>query len=91
MPAGVSAVNSSLENPLSHKPDNDDPVEITVDEVVKLTDKAALFAIDGEKHWIPYSQITEPDVDSIDIGDFDLIVHIPRWLAEDRGITHQEI
>lgn len=76
---------------MSHKPDSDDPVEITVDEVVKLTDKAALFEIDGEKHWIPFSQITEPDVDSIDIGDSDLSVHIPRWLADDRGIPHQEI
>lgn len=66
---------------------NDDrfePVEIEVDRVERVTDKAMLCVIDGESHWIPLSQISETDCE--DRNDSGYIV-IPMWLAEEKELA----
>lgn len=59
-------------------------VSVEVDRVLVETDRAILCLIEGEKFWIPTSEIRDDSVVKRE-GDFgDLI--IPEWLADDRGI-----
>lgn len=52
------------------------------------TTNAWLISQDGRETWIPKSQIsysrTNPSDDS-------RVIHIPVWLAEDKGIEYEEV
>jgi len=61
-------------------------VEIEVEEVLNVTDRAVLCAVDGEEHWIPRSQI---DVEGADFeaGEVDFTLSVTRWFAEKEGLV----
>lgn len=63
--------------------DRYEPVEIDVDEVKAVTDKAVLCLISGEEVWLPWSQISESNIQ--EKGDSGWIV-IPQWLADKKGL-----
>ena len=63
--------------------DRNELVEVRFERVVKTTGSAALLEIDGEEHWIPFSQIAGEEPEE---GDEDGVIEIPRWLVDDRGI-----
>lgn len=69
--------------------DRDDQVQVFVEKLLRQTDRAAHCLIDGEKHWLPWSQIDSGSDISYD-GDSGL-VYIPRWIAEEKGIEYEEI
>jgi len=58
-----------------------EPVEISYERVLDDTPaKAAIrFEIEGARHWIPRSQISEHDPDA-------RTFQIPEWLAYERGL-----
>lgn len=53
--------------------------------VKKVTDKAMLLEFDGEEHWIPQSQISDPE--DYEEGDEGCSISISEWIAEQRGIA----
>lgn len=53
-----------------------DLVAIEYEEVKHVTDKAALFVIDGEKTWVPRSQIHSVTEESLEVSE---------WLAVEKG------
>lgn len=65
------------------KAKNDEPVTITIDEVVRSTGDATLVKIDKREVRIPHSQMLEPD----DPDDIEGEITIPQWLAEDRELV----
>jgi hypothetical protein len=64
---------------------------------VHHTQKAILLNIDGRNHWLPISQIEvtyEIDGSPINLskgvpGDETLLIEIPQWLLEDKGIEYE--
>ena len=60
-------------------------VNIDVDRILKVTDKALLVRIGEEEHWLPLSQIA--DADDYEEGDVDLTLSITEWIAEQKGLT----
>lgn len=58
---------------------------LNVDRVVKGTDDALLFEIDGDRTWVPRSVIE--DDDSIDIGTVDIEVNVKTWFAKKEGLV----
>lgn len=63
--------------------DPDETCEVDVDFIKAETDKAWLFVIDDEETWVAKSQIT--DGDELEIGDENVTVTVPMWLAEQNG------
>lgn len=63
--------------------DRNEQIEVYVDRLIRQTDKAGLFLIEGDEHWLPWSQVDSEDVESN--GDSGTI-YIPRWLAEEKGL-----
>ena len=64
-----------------------DTVVITNVTLIRSTAKAGLFEIDGDNHWIPFSQLRDDSVDRDgDFGD----IRIPRWLAEEKELEYLE-
>lgn len=64
-------------------------VWVLVSEVtlVRSTDKAGLYKIDGTEHWIPWSQIREDSVDKDgETGD----LWITEWIADQKEIEGEE-
>lgn len=59
-------------------------VHVTVEKVERETDAAFLLLIDGQQHWVPKSQISDPDV--LDAGDEDVTVSLTEWIADQKGI-----
>ena len=53
----------------------DQSVVIEIDGVVRQSEKAVLYQIKGDEHWIPKSQIRA-------VHDDQLHIEIPRWLAD---------
>lgn len=54
--------------------------------VKKVTDKAMLLVLDDEEeHWIPISQISDPE--DYEEGDEDCSISISEWIAEQKGIA----
>ena len=51
-------------------------------EVIRLTEKAVLYDIDGDETWIPKSVLENPD--AINEGDTEL--YIARWFCDKEGI-----
>ncbi len=61
-------------------------VHINVERVVKETDAAFLLRLDdGEEHWIPISQISDPE--DYQEGDENVSMSITEWIAEQKGIA----
>lgn len=56
-----------------------EPVEVTYDEHEHETSRAHLFQIDGEKVWIPKSQMEDWDPNN-------KTFMIPEWLAVEKGL-----
>ncbi len=64
----------------------EDTVSFDVETVEAETEKAILVEIEGEKEWVPKSQITEDsEVYSKKSGGGELIV--TRWWAEQAGLA----
>jgi len=67
-------------------------VELDRDECIKIknvrcyaeTGKAILVKINGEKHWMPLSQIHE-DSEVFSIGDTGSLI-VSTWILEQKGI-----
>jgi hypothetical protein len=55
--------------------------------VVRSTDKAGLFRIDGEEYWIPWSQVRD---DSVDRDGATGNLWITEWIAGEKGLEGQE-
>ena len=53
-------------------------------EIVRETDAAFLILVDDEDHWIPKSQIADPERYSE--GDRHCTISITEWIAEQKGI-----
>lgn len=67
--------------------DYDDNETDIICKYVSSTDKAILVEIDGDKEWIPISQIRDASVDLDDLEKGDpLTITIPEWLAEEKGL-----
>ena len=52
--------------------------------VIKVTDAAILVKHEGEHHWLPKSQVADPE--TFEAGDTDVTVSITEWLAKQKGI-----
>lgn len=52
--------------------------------IVAVTDAAILVLYEGKKHWLPKSQVSDPDV--FEAGDEDVTVSITEWIANQKGI-----
>jgi hypothetical protein len=59
-------------------------VHLDVDRIKKITDKAMLVELDGDDHWLPLSQVSEPE--TFEEGDEDVTVSITEWIAEQKGL-----
>lgn len=59
-------------------------VHVTVEKVERETASAFLLRIDGEQHWVPRSQIADPD--TYEAGDQDVTVSLTEWIARQKGI-----
>lgn len=59
-------------------------VHITVDKIVKETENAFLFEIDGEQEWFPKSQVCDPE--TYEEGDKDCSVSVTEWIAKQKGL-----
>lgn len=54
-------------------------VEISYEHIRRRSDDAVLLSIDDEDVWLPLSEIRDWDADL-------KTLHIPEWLAIDRGL-----
>jgi len=59
-------------------------VHIEVEEIVCETDKAFLCRVDGEEHWFPKSQVSNPE--DYEEGDADVTLSITEWIANEKGL-----
>ena len=63
-------------------------VEVEVDECLRTTDAAALLVIDGEEHWVPFSQI-EDNGESLEEG-FIGQLYLTRWICDQKEISYSD-
>lgn len=63
---------------------SDEWVEFEDVEVLRSTDKAGHFLIDGEEYWIPWSQVDDNSVDGD--GEVGTLI-ITEWIAEQKGLV----
>lgn len=62
----------------------DDYVKIEDVTLVCSTEKAALYRIDGEEYWLPWSCLDEGSVDKDgETGS----IYLAEWLAEREGLA----
>lgn len=61
-----------------------DWVHLDVEEVVRETDAAFLLRIDGSDHWIPKSQISDPE--DYSAGDTGCTISVTEWIAKQKGL-----
>lgn len=59
-------------------------VHIDVDRIVRETDAAFLFEIDGEEVWVPKSQVSDPD--DYEAGDENVSVSVTAFIAREKGL-----
>ncbi len=57
---------------------------VEVERVVSETANAFLLSIDGSEHWIPKSQIADPD--TYERGDENVTISMTDWIAKQKGI-----
>jgi hypothetical protein len=62
----------------------DSYVPLVVDEVLRETEKAFLFLIDGAEVWIPRSQMEDPD--GCTVGELECEVYVSRWIAGQKDL-----
>lgn len=60
-------------------------VELEIEEVKKETDMAFLVLIEGDKYWLPKSQIYEGK-DELEEGAASVEVTVSKWWAEKEGL-----
>lgn len=60
--------------------------QVQIDEatLIRQTVNAGLFEINGEEHWIPWSQV-DGDCDLEDDGDTGPLI-ITQWIAEQKDL-----
>lgn len=59
-------------------------VHVTVEKIERETNAALLLLIGGRRHWVPKSQIADPDTYAV--GDQDVTVSLTEWIAQEKGI-----
>jgi hypothetical protein len=59
--------------------EKEDDVELKYESLEHVTEKAALFVIGGEKHWIPKSQISNATATHISIS---------LWFADKENLPY---
>ncbi len=59
-------------------------IEIDVDNVVAIGDAAALLEIDGDEHWIPFSQIEDNGEELV--RGYSGSLFLSQWICEQKGI-----
>lgn len=65
--------------------EDDETVDFENVDCQHSTDKAILCVIDGQKYWIPLSQIAvESEVKTV--GDFGTLT-ITEWIAQQKGLV----
>jgi hypothetical protein len=73
-----------------NRAEREEPVEVSFERLIHISERAVLFEIEGSDEWLPKSQIDNLD----DILEHDKAtpgeVSIPRWLAIDRGWEDEE-
>lgn len=52
--------------------------------VVHETEDAFLIEYEGEEHWIPRSQVADPD--TYESGDEGVTISVTEWIAKQKGI-----
>lgn len=60
-----------------------DWVDVQVEYVVRQTDLAFLFRVDGVEVWVPKSQLRWPE--DYSVGDHDVAVTMSEWIADQKG------
>jgi hypothetical protein len=60
-------------------------VHLDVDRIKHETDKAFLVVIDDEEHWLPKSQISDPD--DYEAGDEDCTISVTEFIANEKGLS----
>ena len=55
--------------------------------LIRSTDRAGLFDVDGDEVWIPWSQIRE---DSVDQDGESGALFLRRWIAQDKDLEFAE-
>lgn len=63
-------------------------VRIEPVDILRETDKALLVRYQGEEHWIPLSQIEEPE--GCEVGDTSTSLVITRWIAEEKELDFED-
>ena len=63
---------------------NDDDVELEYTKIKHATNKAALFIVDGEDLWLPFTQIVEVEGEADEDGGS---VTITGWIASQKGLA----
>lgn len=63
-------------------------VEVYVDECLRTSDKAALLVIDGDEHWVPFSQI-EDNEEPLKEG-YSGQLYLTRWICDEKGIEYSD-
>jgi hypothetical protein len=51
---------------------------IEYDEIIRKSDKGVLIKIEGDKYWLPKSQV--------EINEDDDTIDIPEWLLKEKGL-----
>ncbi len=59
-------------------------VHVEVEKITGETEKAFAMTIAGEQHWIPKSQMADPD--DYEVGDEEVTVSLTEWIAEEKGL-----
>jgi hypothetical protein len=59
-------------------------VHVSVDEIVRETERALLVLIDSEEVWLPKSAVA--DGESYVPGDRNVTLSIRDWLAREKGL-----
>jgi len=63
-------------------------VHVSVDKILRESDKAFLVFVDGEETWLPKSQIA--DADDYEVGDEDVTLSVTAFIAKEKGLdTHE--
>lgn len=63
--------------------ENDETIAITV--VIKRESERAFLVDDGEEHWIPKSQIQEPEKHRVSNAKIVLVISL--WIAQQKGLV----
>lgn len=63
-------------------------VHVQVDKILRESEKAFLVRIGDEEHWLPKSQLADPD--DYEVGDTDLSIAVTGWLANEKGLEGEE-